>query len=63
MCCHVTVTTPIMGHKVIFKLFGEQYWHIFSQLQITFEGRGWGSEGFILAKYHAELDWLYGMVC
>jgi hypothetical protein len=38
MFCHVTVTAPIMGHNVIFKLFWVQFWHIFSQLQITFEG-------------------------
>ncbi len=33
------------------------FWRIFSQLQITFEdgGEGWGREGFLLAKYYAEL--------
>jgi hypothetical protein len=41
--CAAMLAAPIMGHDVIFTLFGcVLFWRIFSQLQITFEGWGDG---------------------
>ncbi len=37
------LAAPIIGHDVIFILFGVyNFLHIFSQLQVTFEGVGGG---------------------
>ncbi len=41
--CAAMLAAPIMGHDVIFTLFGVySFGAFFSQLQITFEDRGWG---------------------
>ncbi len=52
--CAAMLAAPIMDHGVIFTMFLCSVLAHFSQLQLTFEGGGWRSEGFLLAKYHAE---------
>ncbi len=41
--CAAMLAAPIIGHDVKFTLFGvHSFGAFFSQLQITFEDRGWG---------------------